>query len=272
MSSDSYTTLGIIAGQGQFPIMLAREAARQGQKIVVIAIKGYTSDDMGNHANEIYWFELGEIARMLNKLKESNIKDVALAGRIPHDVLIHYAGFDKLGKGFLAHLIDKKANSVLKMASMVLAKNGISVVDSAKYMKQFIPSKGLLTPARPLTESEEKEIKFGLPIARRVADLDIGLTIVVKNQIVVAVEAMEGTDLTIQRGAELAGDGIVVIKVARPKQDPRWDLPVVGLNTIKIMHKVNAAALAISADKTLFFDLDEAVKFAQESNIAVSAL
>ncbi|MCD6386251.1 UDP-2,3-diacylglucosamine diphosphatase LpxI [Candidatus Sumerlaeota bacterium] len=272
MRSANKEHLGIIAGQGKFPVMLAREAAQQGVEVFVIAIKDYTSPVISDYASEVHWFELGEIAGMLDTLKKSGIREVALAGRVPHDALLHYSKFDKFSRALLSVLVDKKANSILKMVSSVLAKNGITVIDSLRYLNRYIPKKGLLTQGRPLTDEEKKEINFGLPIARKIAELDIGLTIVVKNQIVVAVEAIEGTDETIKRGAELGGAGVVVIKVARPHQDPRWDLPVVGLRTIQVMQSVNAGCLAISANKTLFFDQEKAITLAEKSNIAIIAV
>jgi DUF1009 family protein len=264
--------LGIVAGQGKFPLMIAREAKKQGIQVFVIGIEGYSPREIVDTADEIQWYELGQVSHMLNALKENNIKQVALAGRVPHDALLHYKRFDKFSLGLLSLLGDKKANSILKMVSAVLSKNGIRVVDCSTLLGQYTPGKGLLTPNRRLLPDEEQEIKFGLPLAKKIADMDIGLTIVVKNQIVVAVEAMDGTDKTIERGAELAGEGVIVIKVARPKQDPRWDLPVIGLKTIRVMSEVKAAAIAITANKTLFFDQDEAIPLAERSNIAITAI
>ncbi len=264
--------LAIVAGQGKFPVMLAREAQRQGVEIFVIALKGYTPGEIEEFSDDIAWFELGEISEMLKATRESGIRNVALAGRVPHDAIIHYKGFDSFSRGLLSLLGDKKANSILKMITSVLAKNGMKVVDSSKYLKKYIPGKGLITPRRPLSPEEQKEIKFGTPLAKNIASMDIGMTIVVKNKIVVAVEGIEGTDKTIQRGADLAGEGIVVIKMARPNQDPRWDLPVVGMRTIKMLRDVKGSALAITANKTLFFDLPGAVRLAEESNIGIIAL
>ena len=272
MDNQSKERLIVVAGQGKFPIMIAREAKRQGLDILVIALKGYTPDELSQEVSDIHWFELGQISEMLKTVKNSGIKEVALAGRVPHDAILHYKGFDSFSKGLISLLVDKKANSILKMIASVLAKNGLRVVDTSRFLKSYIPGKGLLTSRRAITPEEEKEIKFGLPIVRKIADMDIGLMIVVKNQIVVAIEGMEGTDRAIQRGAELAGEGIVIIKVARSNQDPRWDLPVVGLRTIKLMHEVKASALAISAQKTLFFDIDEAIRLAEESDIGIIAL
>lgn len=272
MSEGKKEPLGIIAGQGQFPLVLAREAGSRDVEIFAIAINGLTSKKIADFASEVYWFELGEIARILHLLKERGIRQVALAGRVPHSMLLHYPAFDRFSTRVLSLLKDKKANSVLNMISTVLAKNGITIIDSLRYLKKYVPQKGLLTRRRALTPAEEKEIKFGLPLAQQIAALDIGLTIVVKNQIVVAVESIEGTDMTIRRGAEFGGAGVVVIKMARPKQDPRWDLPVVGLETVRVMSEVKASALAISANKTLFFDREEAIHLAEKSNIAILAL
>lgn len=269
MRNQNKEYLGIIAGQGKYPVMLAREATQEGVDVFVIAIRDYTSPQISEYASEVHWFELGNVSGMLDTLKKSGVRKVALAGRVPHDTLLHYSKFDKFSRAILSVVMDKKANSILKVVSNVLAKNGITVVDSLRYLNKYIPRKGLLTKGRPLTETEEKEIKFGLPIARKVAELDIGLSIVVKNQIVVAVEGIEGTDETIKRGGQLGGAGVVVIKVARPRQDPRWDLPVVGLRTIQVMKSVKASCLAISANKTLFFDQEKAISLAEESNIAI---
>ena len=261
--------LGIIAGEGNFPIIFSREAKRENIPVVALAINGLTSSQLSNYVDKIYWLNLSEIGKLIKLFKEEGIKFAVMVGKVPQSIILHYDQFDEMSREILKRLDNKQANSILMRVIEEFAKENITFIDTSLFIKHMFASKGLITPNRPLTESEEKDIQFGYELAKVIAGVDIGQTIVVKNQIVVAVEAIEGTDMTILRGGKLGGDGTVVIKVSKPKQDKRFDLPIVGLDTIKTMRSAKASCIAISAGETLLFDKEECVNLAEESNICI---
>ncbi len=265
-------TLGLIAGEGQFPFLVAKAARSQKIPIVAFAIKGVTPPALEQYAEKTFWLELGQFDTMVGLFHEHQLSHAVMAGRVPHAALFQNIQFDERSKRILMALQDKKANSILGVITAELEREKIQVLDSSLFLKPCMPAAGLLTPERQLTAEEEKDVRFGFPIARDVARLDIGQTIVVKNQIVVAVEGIEGTDKAIERGGELGGLGTVVIKVSKPQQDFRFDIPTVGLRTIKYMEKAGASALAISAGETLLFDRDESLALAKRANIAIVAI
>jgi len=169
----------------------------------------------------------------------------------------------------LGRLGNKKADSLLRAATEEIESEGIEVMDSTLFLKSCMPPPGLMTPRVPLTPELQKEIDFAYPIAKQIAGLDIGQTIAVKNQIVVGVEAIEGTDELIERAGALAGPGVVFVKVSKPRQDMRFDVPVIGRKTIEQLTKVKAAALAVTAGKTIFLDREESVAMATANGIAL---
>jgi DUF1009 family protein len=264
--------VGLIAGGGKFPVYFAEGARRQNVRVCAFALKGLTSPMLEERVDKIYWLELNDLANLVTMLRENNVRHIAMAGRVPHSVLLEEGKFDAKAKLLLSLLPSKTPMAILGLIVEELKRQGIAVMDSSYFLQDYLPQKGLLTPARQLTEREEKDIEFGMPVARGLSAWDVGQTIVVKNGIVVAVEALEGTNETIRRGGLVAGDGAVVIKASRPKKEFRFDIPVVGLQTIKAMNEVKSSALAVSAGETLFFDQDQAIELAQKSGIAIIAV
>lgn len=264
--------LGLIAGEGQFPFLIARAARSQKIPVVAFAIKGVTPAALEQYAENTFWLDLGQFDTLVGLFHENKLSHAVMAGRVPHTALLQNIQFDERSQRILMALQDKKANSILGVITAELEREQIHVLDSSLFLKPCMPAAGLLTPERQLTSDEEKDIQFGLPIARAIARLDIGQTIIVKNQIVLAVEGAEGTNKAIQRGGELGGPGTVVIKVSKPQQDLRFDIPTIGLRTIEHMEKAGASVLAISAGETLFFDREDALALARRANIAVVAI
>lgn len=263
--------LGLIAGQGEFPLLIAQAARSHGIRVTVFAINGFASAELAKCADTLLWVELGQIQKTIDLMHEHQVRAIAMAGRVPHTSVLQYRHFDLRALKMLARAINKKADSLLLTVTDELEREGIQVVDSSLFLKQLMPAPGLLTPARPLNEREAQDIEFGYPIAKVVAGQDIGQTIVVKEKMVVAVEGAEGTDECIRRAAELAGSGCVVIKVSKPRQDLRFDIPVIGRTTLAVLRETEASALAISAHESLIFDRDEVLRSAEQHHIAIVA-
>ncbi len=260
----------MIAGNGRFPILFANEASRNGLKVVVIGIKGETSPELKKMVESFYWIKLGQLSKMINLLKAEGIFKAVMAGHIKHVHIFRQLSLDLKAFNLLTKLKDKKADTLLGGIVEVLETEGIKILPSTTFLSHLIPSKGIMTKRRP-TKREEKDIAFGTRIAKEVAGLDIGQTIVVKNGSVVAVEAMEGTDETIKRAGLIGGKGIVVVKVSKPKQDLRFDVPVIGEKTIGTMIEARASVLAIDGEKSLFFEQKRTLETANEHDICILA-
>lgn len=259
--------IGIIAGNGRFPLILSDYLKKAGKRVVVAAIVGETDPQLSSKVDKFEWLGLGELNRMIKFFQTWGVKDVVMAGQVKHHRLFENIKFDFRVLKLLSCLVDRRADSLLKAVIKEIEKEGLRVLPSNIYLQDLLVNSGNLTSVS-LTPEEEADVIFGWPIAKKIAELDIGQTIVVKQKTVVAVEAMEGTDECIQRGARIAGKGIVVIKVARPKQDVRFDLPVVGLRTIEVLKEVQAKVLVLEAGKTIILD-KEFLSLAKDFQIAV---
>ena len=264
--------LGLVAGGGRFPVLLAQAAAAQSIPVSAFAIKSITDASLGQHVAAMHWLELGELSRLIEQCHSDGVRHVVMAGHVPHNSIWRYRGFDKRALRLLGRMVTRQADSILGAVVEELAREGIETIEQSALLDGCMPEKGLLTPRRPLTAREEKDIEFGFPIARQVAGLDIGQSIVVKDLSVVAVEGLEGTDQTIRRAGEIAGQGFVLVKVSKPHQDSRFDIPVIGPGTIRSMREAGGGAVAIMAEETLFFDRDEAVELAHQAGIAIQAI
>lgn len=263
--------IGLIAGQGDFPLLLAQGARGSGVEVIAIGIHGLASDRLQAHASHVYTLKLTELSRLFEVCREHDIRHLIMAGRVPHKVLLRQISLDPRIFKIIGNLRNKKADSLLRAATEEIEKEGIQVLDSTMFLKSCMPEPGILTKNEPLTDEVRRDIEFGYPIAKEIARLDIGQTIAVKNQIVVAVEGIEGTDELIKRAGELGGPGIVIVKVSKPRQDMRFDVPVIGITTINNLAHVKAAALCVTAGKSLFFDRALAVAQAEKNGISIYA-
>ena len=261
--------IGIIAGRGKFPILFAQEAKKKDLELVVLAVKGDTSALIKKYADSIYWFDISEFKKIFEIFKKEDIKRIVMAGQInPRHIFGKKIHQDSELVKILEDLKDKKADTIFGAIAKRIESLGIEIMDSSTFLKDHMPAKAVLTKREP-TFKEWDDIYFGLDIAKVMGALDIGQTVVVKDKIIVAVEALEGTDLTIWRGGKIAGSGIIVVKVSKPKQDVRFDIPVIGLNTIKNLIKAKAACLAIEASKTLFLDKEDSLDLADRKDISI---
>jgi DUF1009 family protein len=261
--------LGLITGEGEMPCSIALEAKRQGYKVVAVAIKDLTDESIEKYADTVRWFKVGKAGSVIKFLRDSGVDEAVFAGKFPKSLIVKgVLNPDIRLLRFLFNLTNKGDDSILNSVEEELRKDGISLLD----MRDF--SKGLLTPEGTLTsrgpnKDEWKDIEYGFGIAKGVGRLDIGQTVVVKGQAIIAVEAIEGTDETILRGGKLAGGGAVVIKVSRPEQDMRLDVPVVGLNTLDCLIKAGIRVLAMEARSSILLNKEEFIKKADAAGISL---
>lgn len=278
MTVNNPKKLGLIAGEGNMPIYIARKATERGYAVFVTGLKGNASaGDYKGICTEFKPFRLGQVGAGLAFFKEHGVKTVVMAGRVQHTSIFMNLMPDKRGIQFLASLKSMQTKHILSRLIEEFAKEGISFENSALFLDDFFPGKGVLSKRQPTAE-EQKTIEYGFSVAKQIAALDIGLTCVVSQQAVIAVEGMEGTDRCIARAGELyrkSADketSVAVVKVARPNQDMRYDLPVVGKRTLKSVHKAGFSILAFEAGKTLVMDLDEVIALADKLNLCLVAV
>lgn len=273
MNNDVPSRVGLIAGEGKLPLILAKNAKNEGVSISAVGIKGKTNKNLRKYVKDFHAVKLGQLNKLVQYFKKRSLKKVVMIGKVPK---IHLFGkmrlaMDKELRNLLEDVRDKKDNSLLEAIANYLQQQGIILLDSTLWLKDLLPQEGVLTKIVP-TGREKKDIVFGKEIAKKIAELDIGQTVVVKDKAVLAVEAIEHTDETIRRGGKLGKKGVVVVKVSRPNQDRRFDIPVVGLKTIKILKKFKAAVLAVESGKTLFIEKEKIIKTANKGGISIVAI
>ena len=268
MSGERYA---LIAGNGQFPLLVLKEARRQGVDMIVLAIREEAFPEIEQLGARVHWVSLGELQKALGILRQEAVRKAVLAGQVRHDKIFSDIPPDTFLAQLLARLPQKNTDALIGGIAAALQAVGIEVVDSTVFLQRLLPAPGPLTRRAPDAD-ESADIAYGRRIGREIARLDLGQTVVVSQRACVAIEAMEGTDAAIERAAGLArGRRLVVVKVSKPKQDMRFDVPVVGLETLEVMKRANATALALDAGRTLVFDREEFVRRADEHGIAVAA-
>jgi DUF1009 family protein len=264
--------IGLIAGNRKFPLAVAQGAKKNNLQIVAVAIKQDTSPRLKQYVDKIYWIRLDEFTRMCEIFRQEGIHKVVMAGQIsPHRLFSKEVARSEDLKNLLGRLKDKKADSIFEAVARKLEEFQIELLDSTVFVKELLPQKGTLTRRQP-DPLDWEDIHFGFDLAKEIARLDIGQTVAVKSKAVVAVEALEGTDNLIRRAGKISRGSFLLVKVSKPRQDMRFDIPVVGLNTIKNLVKTGAKGLAIEAEKTLFIDLKESVNLADRKGLTIVAL
>lgn len=260
--------IGLIAGGGQFPLLFAQAAKARGRRVVVIAHVNETSNELETLADRVYWVKLGQLGKIIASFRREGVCETVFAGtitktRIFHDILPDFKGLTLWSK------IDRRQDdAILRAVAMTLEEEGIRVLASTCYLDHLFFPQGLLTKKKPSSEQMD-DIRFGWKVAREVGRLDIGQCVVVRDRSVLAVEAIEGTDAAIRRGGELAGSGAVVVKLKKPDQDFRFDLPATGVKTIETLAAVKGAVLAVEAGQSLIFDRETMVEAANRAGIVV---
>ena len=262
---------GLIAGNGRFPFLVLEGARSQGIEMAVIALKEEASPDLEQLAKRMHWVSLGELSKAIDLMHREGVTQAVMAGQVKHNKIFSSIRPDwKLAK-LLFSLPRKNTDALIGAVARVLEDEGIRLVDSTMFLKALVPEVGVLTRRAP-NEHESADMIYGLGVARHIAAMDIGQTVVISDKACVAVEAMEGTDEAISRASRIAsGKPLVVVKVSKPKQDMRFDVPVVGLPTIQQMKASGATALAVDAGRTLLFDREKLIMLADELGIAVQA-
>jgi len=262
---------GLIAGNGDFPFLVLEGARSRGIEMAVIAIREEASPALEKAAKRFHWISLGELGRGIDLLHQEGVKHAVMAGQVKHNKIFSSIRPDWRLAKLLLTLSTKNTDSLIGAVARVLEEEGIELVDSTKFLGPLLPHEGILTKRAP-DEAETADIEYGRRIGAQIAGLDLGQTVVVRDRACVAIEAMEGTDETIERAARIAGrQRLVVVKVSKPRQDMRFDVPVIGLRTIEVMRRSNATALGIDAGRTLLFDRDGLVRAADEGGIAIQA-
>ncbi len=262
--------VGLIAGKGDLPVLLIRKLISSGRRVVVITFDKASHKSLRQETEEVYRVGLGQVDRIINTLKSANLTDVVFAGKVDKRALFENPRFDLRALSIMKKLHTRNDDSIMTAIVEELENEGISVLSQVELLRSFMPSVGVLGKRAP-SQKEQEDIKFALRMARGIAALDIGQTVIVKDGAVVAVEAIEGTDEAIMRGGSVARKGAVVCKVSKPGQDPRFDVPTVGTCTIQTMARVKASVLAIEADATLVVDLEATVKLCDRHKIAFVA-
>lgn len=261
-------TVGMIAGNGRFPFLVAEGARKTGVDLAVVAIKEETDPSLESEVETIKWLGIGKLGGMIEFFKTEGVSEVVLAGQVKHVQIFSGSIPDIKMVKMLWNLPARNTDALIGGVVGALEAEGINVIDSTTYVSDHLAPAGSLTRRGP-DEREKADIDYGLGIAREIARLDLGQTIVVRARACVAIEAMEGTDAVIRRAGELAGGKLTVVKVAKPTQDMRFDVPVVGLPTVREMVAAGATCLSVTAGKTLIFDRDEMVKLAEKNGICI---
>jgi UDP-2,3-diacylglucosamine hydrolase len=262
---------GLIAGNGDFPFLVLEGARSRGIEMAVIAIREEASPALEREAKRLHWISLGELSRGIELLHREGVKHAVMAGQVKHNKIFSSIRPDWRLAKLLLSLPSKNTDSLIGAIARVLQDEGIELMDSTRFLGPLLPQEGVLTQRSP-DQTETADIEYGRKIARQIAGLDLGQTVVVRDRACVAIEAMEGTDETIERAARITGGHrLVVVKVSKPRQDMRFDVPVVGPKTIEVMRQSNATALAIDAGRTLLFDRDALIHAADEAGIAIEA-
>lgn len=259
---------GLIAGNGQFPFLVVEGAKKQGVELSVVAIKEETDKAIDEAAADVAWLGIGQLGKMIAHFKKRGVTRVMMAGQVKHVQIFSGAMPDLRMMKMLWNLPRRNTDALIGGVADEMAKEGLELIDSTTLIKDHLAPKGVMTKRGPI-DIEQQNIEYGLHIANEIARLDLGQTIVVRSSACVAIEAMEGTDETIKRAGSLARGKLTVVKVAKPDQDMRFDVPVIGVPTIENMIAAGATCISVSAGKTLIFDRDEMLRLANRNKICV---
>jgi DUF1009 family protein len=274
---------GLIAGNGRFPFMVAAGARRAGVSLSVAAIREETDPELENEVERLTWVGIGQLGKMIRFFKGEGVEKAIMAGQVKHVQIFSRAVPDARMLKMLLTLPRRNTNSLIGAVANELASEGIDLIDSTYFLQDSLPQAGSLTNRKP-NSAERADVEYGLEVAREMAALDLGQTIVVRGKACVAIEAMEGTDETIRRAGELlrgrqsakrlrlTSGSLTVLKLSKPDQDMRFDVPVVGIPTLETMIAAGATCLCITAGKTLMFDREEMIALANKHKIAIVAV
>jgi len=257
--------VGLIAGNGRFPLLLARSARAQGIEVVAVAHRGETVPELADLVNSITWVNVGELERIIRAFQHAGIERAVMAGGIRKAALLEHFAPDERGLAFLARLVHLGDDALLRGLAEELEREGIEIVSSTLFLEALLAPVGPLTELVP-SDAQWRDIRRGVEVAQAIGRWDIGQSIVIKSGMILAVEAIEGTDATITRGGSR---GAVVVKVSKPHQDLRFDVPAVGPETVRVCSAAGVAVLALEAHKTLLLERDDLLREALASGLCV---
>jgi hypothetical protein len=263
--------IGIIAGSGKLPAILAKEIIDTGKKVFIIGISKNVDDSLKNLASDFYQFGIGQVNKIIGTFLDADAKELVIIGKVAKDELFNPLRFDTKALKILSKLKNKSDSSIFSAIADEMEKSGIKLLDQRQYLNILLPEKGIITKYKP-SKSQLHDIEYGMEIAKKVSELGIGQTVVVKDQIILAVEAIEGTDEAIQRGANLCKGNAVIAKASKSDQDFRFDVPTIGPDTIDVLIKTKASAIAIEYGRAFLIDREITLSKANEAKIAVVVL
>ena len=268
----SSSRYGLIAGNGKFPFLVLEAARSQGIDMVVAAIKEETFPEIEQHAKTVHWMSLGQLGKLIKTFKSEGVDHAVMAGQVKHKQIFSSIVPDLRMIQLLASLVTKNTDSLIGAVARVLENEGIQLIDSTLFLRPLLPDPGVLTRRAP-SEEEKRDLDYGYRIARELGRLDLGQSVAVTDGACIALEAMEGTDAVMERAAsQVNGRPLRVVKLAKPNQDLRFDVPVIGPATVRLMARLSVSALAIEARKTLMIDREELIREADAQGISIIAV
>jgi DUF1009 family protein len=271
VSAPSFKQIGLIAGNGRFPFIFSENAKRLGYTIIAVALIGETDTALESYVDRIHWIRVGQLNRLIQAFKKDDVCQAVMLGGIKKTHLFSGIRPDLRGLALLTRLKSRKDDEILRSIASELEKDGIEICESTFGLEDILVEEGTLTTRSP-NKREQEDIQYGWEIAKAIGQLDIGQCVVIRDKVVVAVEAVEGTDEAILRGGVLAKEGAVIVKRSKPQQDLRFDLPTIGPRTIEMMESNKSSVLALEAGKTILLDRQEFLARANQANIAVVGL
>lgn len=263
--------LGLIAGNGRFPFLAAAGARRAGRRVIALAIREETDPALEAEVDELHWVGLGQLGKAIGLLRKAGAREALMAGQVQHKQIFSDVVPDLKLIGVLARLALQNTDSLIGGVADALSRDGITLLSSVAFLGDQLVTPGAMTRRRPGRE-QRADVEYGEKVARTLAGMDLGQTAVVKNRAAVALEAMEGTDEVIRRAGRLAGEGTTVVKVSKPGQDMRFDVPVVGPGTLEAMREARTSVLALDAGRTLVIEKAAFLERAEEDGVAVWGL
>lgn len=262
---------GLIAGDGILPIRMAQHAKENGFEVVCISLANDNLHDLKKYCSKVYSCHPGEVNKIEKILRDENIKQLSFLGKVHKKVLLQLNKFDKRAIDLIKEATRLNDDQVMLMIVEELAKIGIEVLDQTIFIKNLMIPAGVLGKHKPSAQQME-DVNYGFWLAKEMGKLDVGQSVVIKNKMIMAVEAIEGTDVCIKRGSKLAKEGAVIVKVAKPKQDKRFDIPAIGMKTLRTISHYRGSLIAVEANETIIVDQEKVVKYADDHDIVIMAV
>ena len=262
---------GLIAGDGILPIKMAQYAKENGFEVICISLANDNLHELKKHCSKIYSCHPGEVNKIEKILKDEQVKQLTFLGKVHKKVLLQLNKFDKRAIDLIKEASRLNDDQVMLMIIDELSKIGVEVLDQTIFIKNLMIPSGVLGKLKP-TENQLEDVNYGFWLAKEMGKVDVGQSVVIKDKMAMAVEAIEGTDKCIRRGSKMARRGAVVVKVAKPSQDKRFDIPAIGLRTLQTMHKYNASLIAVEANETIIVNQEEVIKYANKHKIVIMAV